>query len=302
MRIANPAALVSLVVLAASLAPFRTAAEESVLPLGLVKPALDVGLVVADVARAEEFYGTVLGLKKAGTLPLPGGAKLHRFVSGITDVKLIEPVGAELPKHEGGIQTGVGIRLLTFFLPDLDALSERAVAAGIAKPAVLGQKGRGRLMFLFDPDGNQIEILELPDDPEASEKAKDLFQIGLTVADVEASRKFYGETLGLEELDPRPLFGASGPTKYSFLAGGTTVKFWTFDKELPARSGKFDEAVGIRYFTFRVADLAATAATLRERGAKIAQEPQSMGMLQVMFVEDPDGNWIEFVQIGGAKK
>jgi len=270
------------------------------MPFDTLKAALDVGLVVTNEEAAKRFYGDVLGLKFQGNLPLPGNGKMLRYASGATTIKLIvlpEPK----PVNPGGIQAAVGIRLITLFDANLDAIAERAEANGLPKPSILGAKGSaGRLIFINDPDGNQVEILGLPADaaPEAAQR----FMIGLTVADTERSREFYGKTLGLTELGNGPLFGKTGPMKYNFQAGSTTIKFWQFPKELPVQTGSYDAASGIRYFTFMVKDVDAVHEKLVAAGAKIAQAPADFGGLaRVMFVEDPDGNWIEFAQVGGRK-
>lgn len=298
-RLVRLSALV-LPLLVAGVASRTSRAEDAPLPLGLAKPGLDVGLVVGDLARMKAFYGETLGLKEAGpAMPMPGGGELHRYRAGETDVKLLSlPGGREI--HKGGINEGIGMRLLTLFLSDLEGIASRAAAAGAAMPPILGQAGRGRLMFLFDPDGNQVEILELPSDPAGAEAGRRLFMVGLTVGDVEASRAFYGTVLGMKEQPPRPLFGASGPTKYTFGAGATSVKFWKFDKEIPVRAGRHDAAVGIRYLTFRVKDLDAALAELQGRGAKVVQPITTLGeKIRLFFIEDPDGNWIEFVERKG---
>ncbi|MBI3737313.1 VOC family protein [Candidatus Sumerlaeota bacterium] len=269
------------------------------LPFQMLKPTLDVGFVIADPAKSEEFYGGLLGMKKLPPIDLPDGGKMHRFQYGSSTIKLLQYEKTP-PAYQGGINNAVGLRLLTLFIPDLDKIVENAAAHGFPKPGILG-KGRGqRLIFINDPDGNQVELLELPEGAEPA--AADRTTVGLTVTSIEKSREFYGKILGLPEQPSRPLFNTGGPIKYIFEAGKSTIKFWSFEKELPVHTGKWDEAVGIRYMTFLVKDVDAAFEELTKRGAKIAQPPTDFGSLaRVMFITDPDGNYIELAALAKPK-
>ncbi len=263
--------------------------------LGAMKPSLDVGLVVSSEDKTKEFYGGVLGLKEVAPLTLPDGGKMLRFQYGSTTIKalLYSPTPA---KNPGGINAAIGLRLLTLTMPDLELIQQNAVAKGLTKPAILGKDRGMRLIFIYDPDGNQLEILESAPGGDAS--ASDRAMVGLTVKNIEKSREFYGKILGLKELPSRSLFPGGGPTKYSFVAGKSVIKFWTFDKDLPIQTGKWSDAVGIRYFTFLVKDVDAVQAELEKRGVKPAIPASDFGTLaRVMFLADPDGNYIEFASL-----
>lgn len=77
--------------------------------------------------------------------------------------------------------------------------------------------------------------------------------------------------------------------------GASTIKCWSTGEKLPTRTGAPQEAVGIRYITFAVRGLAPLCQQLEDRGARIALRPREVGgVFKIMFVEDPDGNCIEF--------
>jgi catechol 2,3-dioxygenase-like lactoylglutathione lyase family enzyme len=55
--------------------------------------------------------------------------------------------------------------------------------------------------------------------------------------------------------------------------------------------------VGINRLAFRVSDVDATTAALRERGiTSVTQEPQSIRRVRTIFTTDPDGVFIQFLE------
>lgn len=68
--------------------------------------------------------------------------------------------------------------------------------------------------FLADPDGNQIELVGMP--AEVDVAALDKVAVGLTVADAERSREFYGRVLGLAEDEPITPAMLNGAKEYRF--------------------------------------------------------------------------------------
>ena len=68
--------------------------------------------------------------------------------------------------------------------------------------------------MLEDPDGNQVEFFFYKGDGPAG--WQESLQIALTVSDVEASRRFYAEVLGMRELPPLPMPG--DPTRQIYLS------------------------------------------------------------------------------------
>ena len=121
-----------------------------------------VSLLVADTARALDFYHGLLGLEIDMSRPemdFPG-AWLN---VGAGQIHLLELPDANsqavLPEH-GGRDRHVAMNMT-----DLDALRGALAAAGIRY--TLSRSGRPAL-FCRDPDGNAIELVEVPADKEAS--------------------------------------------------------------------------------------------------------------------------------------
>ena len=115
-----------------------------------------VSLIVANTARALEFYQGVLGLEVEQSRPdlaFPGvwlalgDRQLH-----LLELPNPDPV-AERPQHGGRDRhTAVSVS-------DLDGFIRRLEQAGI--PYTLSKSGR-RALFCRDPDGNAWELLESP--------------------------------------------------------------------------------------------------------------------------------------------
>lgn len=115
-----------------------------------------VSFIVADIARALDFYHGVLGLEIDATRPDLGypGAWLQIHAQQIHLLQLPNPDPVEgRPSHGGRDRhVALGIR-------DLDSLIARLTDAGISY--TLSRSGR-RALFCRDPDGNALEFIEEP--------------------------------------------------------------------------------------------------------------------------------------------
>lgn len=124
-------------------------------------------------------------------------------------------------------------------------------------------------------------------------RVKTLDHVTLIVDDLEASRKFYCDLLGMEQVD-RPGFSFDGRW---FQAGNTQIHLiLRHEKSGPAGENTADlqKSSRNRHFAFAVDDGKAVAAALTERGVPILSGPQVRpdGAVQV-FVTDPDGHVVE---------
>ena len=122
--------------------------------------------------------------------------------------------------------------------------------------------------------------------------------VGLVVSDVERSRRFYHDALGLEEV-PRPP---------NFTFGGAWFRFGDDEIHLLAEAdttgaaGVGDPGRGVAYglathLAFEVDDLDAACARLEENAVALVGGPMARGdgVTQVFF-RDPDGYVLEFFQ------
>lgn len=126
---------------------------------------------------------------------------------------------------------------------------------------------------------------------------KDSIDIGIVVRDGPAALKFYRDTLGLEHVADTPATG--GGVMHRLMCGTTLVKVVCHDN-VPAKAdnrGGPRGASGIRYWTITVKDLAAMTEKCRAAGYKVAVEPREVRPgVSIAMVEDPDGNWVEFLE------
>ncbi|MGE5408900.1 MAG: VOC family protein [Syntrophothermus sp.] len=112
-------------------------------------------------------------------------------------------------------------------------------------------------------------------------------ELVLEVADIEASRAFYRDLLGLEET----LLGERRDGRYWYLVGES------------ARLGIWTEQIGIAggrggahvHFAFNVADAEIDVIRARiEAGGGVVEGPIQLGPGRAIYVTDPDGNVVEF--------
>lgn len=112
----------------------------------------------------------------------------------------------------------------------------------------------------------------------------------ITVLDLEKSRAFYQEALGLEVM--RTKEAEDGSWKLVFLGhegcGCQLELTWYADRKEPYNLGDNEIHVG-----FRTADFDAAHKKHEEMGC-ICFDNQDMG---VYFIEDPDGYWMEVVPV-----
>lgn len=121
-----------------------------------VAQLLHVSLLVADLARARDFYEGVLGLVPSPARPQMdfagvwydiGPAQIHLLALPSPD-----PVDGR-PEHGGRD------RHTALAVEDWDALRLELNRRGIAY--TLSRSGR-RALFVRDPDGNALELVEMP--------------------------------------------------------------------------------------------------------------------------------------------
>jgi glyoxylase I family protein len=261
----------------------------------LSKQELDVGVATRDVDAAVSFYRDVLGFEALPRVSMGEVGNMAPLRVGNHVIKLY--AFSRAPEQvEGGTDKANGIRLLAFILDDLDAVLARFDAAGLTFSKLeLPDSSPLRVAFARDADGNALELVGLR--TPAGDRLKTRMQVGLTVADVQRSRRFYGELLGLKEEPEMKLpasMGTVGNVRYGFLLGGTTIKFWSRG-ELPTKTGAPARYTGLRLITAHVDDADAVHAELAGRGVEIKVPPHDFqGLARVFFVADPDGNWIEF--------
>jgi predicted enzyme related to lactoylglutathione lyase len=247
----------------------------------------------ADADEMFEFYGGVLGLEQLQTFDVGGGTSVARFMAGHSEVKLTRRVPGRT-YVPGGLDDATGLRLLTFFYPDLDEVVQRFRAHGHDEPHFVEVPGSTRLAAqVVDPDGHAVELVIAPNEPV---EVYTTIEIGLTVGDLARSRAFYGDFVGLDEL-PAVQARLSPSKKVSYRHGTTIVSLHHLGRSVPADSG----TGGIQYV---VSDVDVVDALARERGVTIDQPLGGVAGfdLRTIWLDDPDGITNYFAETGQSSQ
>jgi catechol 2,3-dioxygenase-like lactoylglutathione lyase family enzyme len=240
-----------------------------------------------DAKPIYDFYGKVLGLKQLTTYNLGGNTNVARFEIGTSQLKF-STVVPNRKYQQGAIQDATGLRILTFFFPNQAPLIERFKANGLAVPEFRPIPGSGRSSALVqDPARQWVELVIAPDEPGAYNQ----IEIGLVVSDIEVSRKFYREFIGLEEL-PAVKDSVLNTTKYPYRHGSVIVSLRCFGKPALADTG----SGGIQYVA---SDVKAVQDLAEARHVKIDQPVNTLSGYGLRFVwlDDPDGITNYFAEI-----
>jgi catechol 2,3-dioxygenase-like lactoylglutathione lyase family enzyme len=242
-------------------------------------------------AAMREFYGEVLALQVLPDTAV-GGGRMIRYPVGSSEVKLFPeaPSPANADANTASVSETAGVRLLTFFYPDQAALVERFKTHGLPVPsfAKTSRAGASAAALVQDPDGQWVELVVVPG---ATPAALARFEIGITVNDLEASRAFYGNLMGLK---PQPPVRDElvGGIRYPFTHGATTINLWSFGTALP----KDLASSTIQYIVWNVA---AIDEVVRARGATIDRPLSQPGQMRTLFLLDPDGISNYFAEYSG---
>ena len=242
-----------------------------------------------DLAKMKEFYGDVLGLQALPTLNMPGGGQMTRFRVGTSEIKL-QPSQGESQVTHPAVKDAIGLRVFTFFFQDETALTSRFKEHGMAAPEFRKASGStASAAMVRDPSGQWVELVVIPGAPPATFEK---LEVGLTVTDLEKSRAFYRDFVGLEEL--KPVADANlGVTKYPYRLGTTTINVWSFGKGGPT----IKSSAGIQYV---IGNVDAIDARAKERSVQIDRPLGPFGTnLRTIWLGDPDGITNYFAQVAG---
>lgn len=115
----------------------------------------------------------------------------------------------------------------------------------------------------------------------------------LNVVDLDRSITFYQDRLGLKLTRRFEVKENNADIAFLEDPDGSAVELthWRDKKQL-AEGDNFD------HIAFGVKDMKATMERLRGQGVTIAMEPFTLkgGSHQIVFIKDPDGNWLELIE------
>jgi catechol 2,3-dioxygenase-like lactoylglutathione lyase family enzyme len=126
--------------------------------------------------------------------------------------------------------------------------------------------------------------------------SKAALDVGIVTTNAEAMRAFYVEALGFL------------PTQVSTYPGVGTIERLEFGESIlrllavevaPVQSSPdgLRDATGLRFLTLNVTDVAAAHDACQAAGVHVVGPPSALGPTTMgVRAQDPDGNWLEFVQ------
>jgi glyoxylase I family protein len=125
--------------------------------------------------------------------------------------------------------------------------------------------------------------------------------LGIVVTDSARALGFYRDLLGfVHEGDmPTPIGGRG--TMHRLRCGDSLIKLVALDTVPEARpaAGPIDAGTGFRYFTIHMSNIAAVVEACVAAGVKVVVPVVELRpKVTIAIVEDPDGNLVEFLQVG----
>jgi len=135
----------------------------------------------------------------------------------------------------------------------------------------------------------------------AVELRKDSIDLGIVVRNPERSLAFYRDVLGFEHVASTPMPPPLSGTMHRLMCGTSMIKVIDLEETPSAHAapGGLGGATGYRYFTITVSNVADLTRACRDAGANVIIDNIELRPgLQVSIVEDPDGNWVEFIDPG----
>jgi catechol 2,3-dioxygenase-like lactoylglutathione lyase family enzyme len=116
-----------------------------------------------------------------------------------------------------------------------------------------------------------------------------LHHVAVCVTDIERSKRFYGEVLGLQEI-PRPAFPFAGA--WYEMEDGRQFHLIVHEQPRTLR-GTRDIDLRDGHFALGVADFDRAVAHLRAAGVECVERLDNVTPWKQVYVTDPDGNVIE---------
>ncbi|MWV27626.1 VOC family protein [Aurantiacibacter rhizosphaerae] len=235
------------------------------------------------------FYTEALALRSLSPIQLTSTQQMILTGVGSGQIKLSAgQQGDRSYDLSGGIEGGTGIRFLRLTYPDADVVRQRFSDAGFPAPEFATTDGFPAAL-VQDPAGLPI-LIAIHEG--ASDRSDDGIGVGIGVSDLERSRAFYRDFVGLEEwadIESAQL----GLTFAPYRHGETVLLLYEVGEGLPADTG----SSGIQYV---VSDAPLVDARARHRGVPVETPLNRLrGFdLTTIWLNDPDGVTNYFAQVG----
>lgn len=241
-------------------------------------------------AEMVKFYTEALALRSLNPIQLTSTQQMILTGVGSGQIKLSAgQQGNRKYNLEGGVKGGTGIRYFALTYPDKQTVTDRFTKAGFPAPAFADQGDGTQAALVTDPGGFPIQIVIRPG---AKDGSNDGVGVGISAADLEESRKFYREFVGLDEL-PSVHDNLLGITKYPYRHKETTLYLYQAPEGVPQDNG----SAGIQYV---VSDAPLANAKAQARGIAVETPLNKLAGFDLITVwlNDPDGVTNYYAQVG----
>ena len=123
--------------------------------------------------------------------------------------------------------------------------------------------------------------------------------LGIVTNNGDAMLEFYRDVVGLEFEATLALEAIGIARMDRLLCNDSVLKLVTPTTDVPpGPGGGMAACTGLRYFTLSVDDVQAAVAECEAAGAPVVWPPtESRPGVTIAMVEDPDGNWVEFIRM-----
>jgi lactoylglutathione lyase len=230
-----------------------------------------MAVYVKDLAKTRQFYEEFLGFGEPFTLPKKDGTGTRIVFVKINDYQYME-IFNEADRGEGQLNH------ISFYTDDADRMFAWLKAKGAPIQGNIEKVGKGQTgnknFNVKDPDGHIVEMVEYQSDSwTAREKGKfmpatriadHIMHVGVLCGDLDASMKFYGDTLGFREF----WRGSSSPRMLSWVnvrpAEGQDYLELMLYNSLPAPDGRGTK----NHVSLTVPDAEKAMAELKKREAR----------------------------------
>lgn len=125
--------------------------------------------------------------------------------------------------------------------------------------------------------------------------------LGIVIQDSERSLAFYRDLLGMNHEGDMPMPIGGGGTMHRLRCGDSLIKLVCFETtpESQPGSGGIEGGTGYRYFTIHMENIYDVVAACEAADVRVVTPVVELRPgVTIAIVCDPDGNLVEFLQIG----
>ena len=272
----------------------------------MIKDIAHIALNPLDMERSVEFFETVFGWKKAFELHHDNGDPWIVYMKICKGHFLELFYGGQNDRDYAFDFRKTGYNHLCVTVGNIRKTLQEIYDRGfISSPEPEIEKSLNRNLWLYDPDGNGIELQEYVPESVQMQSNVNAYPFGrdgytgighacFVCSDIEASLDFYCNKLGFQLIGIQDDDSGKPWLHYVRIADGVYLEL------IPNGEGSNPNigwnSRGFNHLCLETDNLKADVELLRARGVQIVQEPKTASDLNWQaWIQDPDGNRIELM-------